>query len=64
MFYFEVSVEENPELGTGSLEFETSEGKTISDLLTDYAMSYMKERELQEARLAKLVAEDHEPQQD
>ncbi len=54
MFYFEISVEDNADLGTGSLEFETTEGKAISDLLTDYAMAFLKEREHEEERNEKL----------
>lgn len=48
MFYFEIAADND--LGTGSLEFDTSEGKVISDLLTDYALSFLKEREREEAR--------------
>ncbi len=54
MFYFEVSVEDNLDLGTGSLEFETAEGRAISDLLTDYAMAFLKEREHEDERAEKL----------
>ncbi len=52
MFYFEVSADN--ELGTGSLEFDTDKGKTISDLLTDYALAFLKEREREEERSASL----------
>jgi hypothetical protein len=48
MFYFEVSPDN--EYGTGTLEFETTEGKVMSDLLTDYALSFLKEREREEER--------------
>ena len=48
MFYFEIS-EEN-DLGTSSLEFDTIDGKIISDLLTDYAMAFLKEREREDER--------------
>lgn len=34
------------------LEFETAEGKVISDLLTDYAMAFLKEKEREEQRMA------------
>lgn len=54
MFYFEIS-EEN-DLGTGSLEFETVEGKVISDLLTDYAMAFLKEREREDDRHEQMKA--------
>jgi len=50
MFYFEVNADN--ELGTGSLEFETNEGKVVSDLMTDYAMAFLKERERAEVRMA------------
>jgi hypothetical protein len=52
MFYFEVNADN--ELGTGSLEFDTEKGKTISDLMTDYAMAFLKEREAEEERLSTL----------
>jgi hypothetical protein len=48
MFYFEIA--EDSDLGTGSLEFDTVEGKVISDLLTDYAMAFLKEREREDER--------------
>jgi len=48
MFYFEIAADND--LGTGSLEFDTTEGKVISDLLTDYALTFLKEREREEAR--------------
>lgn len=35
----------NSSPGTGTLEFDTVEGKVLSDLLTDYAMAFLKERE-------------------
>lgn len=50
MFYFEVSPDN--EYGTGTLEFETAEGKIMSDLLTDYALSFLKEREREEERVS------------
>jgi len=53
MFYFEISADND--LGTGSLEFETVEGKSVSDLMTDYAMAFLKERERAEARMAKAL---------
>jgi hypothetical protein len=53
MFYFEVSPDN--EFGVGSFEFDTSEGKAISDLMTDYAMAFLKERERQDERLKNLV---------
>jgi hypothetical protein len=54
MFYFEVCADND--LGTGSLEFETVEGKVISDLMTDYALAFLKEREREEERTKKLPA--------
>lgn len=48
MFYYEISAEND--MGTGSLEFETDEGKVMSDLLTDYAMAFLKEREKEDER--------------
>lgn len=54
MFYFEVSPDN--EYGTGTLEFETNEGKVMSDLLTDYALSFLKEREREEERNASGVS--------
>mmetsp|Transcript_25912 Transcript_25912/g.43544 ORF Transcript_25912/g.43544 Transcript_25912/m.43544 type:complete len:538 (-) Transcript_25912:187-1800(-) len=54
MFYFEIN-EEN-DLGAGSLEFDTVEGKAISDLLTDYAMAFLKEREREDARHEQMKA--------
>lgn len=51
MFYFEISADND--LGTGSLEFETIEGKVISDLMTDYALAFLKEREREEERATK-----------
>lgn len=50
MFYFEVSADDHADLGTGSLEFDTAEGKAMSDLLTDYAMAFLKEREQEDER--------------
>lgn len=52
MFYFEIAADND--LGTGSLEFDTTEGKAISDLLTDYALTFLKEREREEARVSTL----------
>ncbi|KAJ1412273.1 hypothetical protein B484DRAFT_402361, partial [Ochromonadaceae sp. CCMP2298] len=37
-------------LGTSSLEFDTVEGKVVSDLLTDYAMAFLREREREDER--------------
>jgi hypothetical protein len=54
MFYFEIA-EEN-DLGTGSLEFDTVEGKVVSDLLTDYAMAFLKEREREDERHEQMKA--------
>lgn len=34
------------------MEFETLEGKVISDLLTDYALAFLKEKEAEEERAA------------
>jgi hypothetical protein len=48
MFYFEVSADND--LGTGSLEFDTDKGKIMSDLMTDYALAFLKEREQEEER--------------
>jgi hypothetical protein len=59
MFYFEVSPDN--EYGTGTLEFETSEGKIMSDLLTDYALSFLKEREREEERSAHAPAGKRAP---
>jgi len=53
MFYFEVNPDN--EFGVGSFEFDTVEGKTISDLMTDYAMAFLKERERQEERMRDLA---------
>lgn len=53
MFYFEVNADN--ELATGSLEFETVEGKIVSDLMTDYAMAFLKERERAEERMTKAL---------
>jgi hypothetical protein len=50
MFYFEVNPDNN-EYNIGSFEFDTIEGKLISDLMTDYAMAFLKERERQEERM-------------
>lgn len=52
MFYFEVNADN--ELGTGSLEFDTDKGKVVSDLMTDYALAFLKEREREEERMASL----------
>lgn len=57
MFYFEISAESD--LGTGSLDFETTEGKTMSDLLTDYAMAFLKEREREDDRAARMNSGQH-----
>ena len=54
MFYFEIN-EEN-DLGTGCLEFDTAEGKVLSDLLTDYAMAFLKEREREDDRHEQMKA--------
>jgi hypothetical protein len=60
MFYFEISADND--LGTGSLEFETMEGKVISDLMTDYALAFLKEREREEVRASK-VSINNKPRQ-
>lgn len=49
MFYFEIGADNS--YGTGTFEFETVEGKIISDLMTDYALAFLKEREQAEIRL-------------
>lgn len=54
MFYFEISADND--LGTGSLEFDTAEGKTLSDLMTDYALAFLKERELEDYRFEEIKA--------
>eukprot|EP01038_Epipyxis_sp_PR26KG_P006835 gene6835-9357_t len=51
LFYCEIQPQD--ELGA-ILEFETNEGKVISDLLTDYAMSFLKEREEEDLRFEKM----------
>lgn len=53
MFYFEVNPDN--EYGVGSFEFDTLEGKAISDLMTDYAMAFLKERERAEERMQNFV---------
>ena len=35
-----------------SIEFQTIEGKEVSDLLTDYALAYMREKENEERRMS------------
>jgi FtsZ-interacting cell division protein ZipA len=40
------------------LEFATAEGKTVADLLTDYSAAYLKEKELEETRMASKAAKD------
>ena len=53
MFYIEVSTDD----GSGSavvVEFDTPEGKVVSDLLTDYALSFLREREREDDRMAKI----------
>lgn len=60
MFYFEINGEEHKLAPTGeshedgvlpnSLDFETNEGKVISDLLTDYAMAFLRERSAEDER--------------
>lgn len=50
-FFFEIPPELN-DVGSAVLEFETTEGKVISDLLTDYAMAFLKEKEREEQRMA------------
>jgi hypothetical protein len=52
MFYYEINPDN--QFGTGTFEFETSEGKMISDLLTDYALAFLKEREREEIRAQQL----------
>jgi hypothetical protein len=47
LFYFEVKISEGSDL---TVEFDTEEGQVISDLLTDYAMAYMKEKEFEATR--------------
>jgi hypothetical protein len=53
MFYFEVNPDN--EFGVGSFEFDTQEGKAISDLMTDYAMAFLKERERQDERVKHFI---------
>jgi len=50
MFYLEIC-EDNDYADSGCIEFDTSEGKAVSDLLTDYAMAFLREREREETRL-------------
>lgn len=63
MFYFEVNPDN--EYGIGSFEFDTNEGKAISDLMTDYAMAFLKERERAEGRMVHFqpVVRSKRPQQ-
>lgn len=61
MFYFEISTENSgADLRTGSLEFETAEGKVMSDLLTDYAMAFLREREKEDERVELMKAGKYE----
>lgn len=52
LFYFEIDADND--LLTGSLDFETEDGMIMSDLLTDYAMAFLKEREAEQRRLAQI----------
>ena len=47
MFYFEVKPSVDMD---GTLEFDTKEGKTISDLLTDYALAFIQEKSHEDDR--------------
>jgi len=47
LFYFEVKPTD--ELA-GTLEFDTEEGQKISDLLTDYALAFLQEKDREETR--------------
>eukprot|EP01031_Cornospumella_fuschlensis_P029539 gene29539-35656_t len=48
-FFFELPEDIN-DLGASNVEFDTQEGKVISDLLTDYALAFLKEKEREEER--------------
>lgn len=60
MFYFEFNSAAAPGAPEDSgsdgvmLEFDTPEGNVLSDLLTDYAVAFLKEREREDDRLAKM----------
>lgn len=54
LFYFEVDADND--LLTGSLDFETEDGNVMSDLLTDYAMAFLKEREAEQKRMQQMKA--------
>ena len=47
-FYFEL--EDDKQYGTATLEFDANESTEISDLLTEYAMGYLKENEQKATR--------------
>lgn len=49
MFYVEIA-EGNDFSSSGLIEFDTMEGKAITDLLTEYAMAFLKEREKEDER--------------
>ena len=51
---FNFEIDSNNDLKTGNLDFDTDEGKLMSDLLTDYAMSYLKEKEREEQRFNRM----------
>jgi len=53
MFYFEVKP--TPDLD-GTIEFDTTEGRTVSDLLTDYALAFIHEKTHEDER----ALADHE----
>ncbi len=63
VFYFEFGATPNSNSPGGSamdkgstvmLEFDSQEGNVISDLLTDYAVAFLKEREREDDRLVKM----------
>lgn len=48
------------DLGTVTLEFENTDAKIISNLLTDYAISFVREKEREESRAAKRTYPNYE----
>lgn len=47
--FFNFEIQSSSDI-SGILEFQTPEGKVISDLMTDYALAYVREKELEDAR--------------
>lgn len=49
--FFNFEIQSSSDI-SGILEFQTTDGKMISDLMTDYALAYVREKELEDSRAA------------